>query len=278
MADVMCGYTDHRDETLVAYLYDDIDPAARASFDAHVAVCERCRSELADLGGVRQRLAAWAPPTFVVAGHESSVASRASHASLAASATSRQTWWREIPAWAQVAAALLFLGVSAGIANLDVRYDKDGLTVRTGWSKSAPAEAQLKSGVSPAAVAHDVSPAGSAPWRADLTALEQQLRSEFRAVNVSTQAVASHPSAGISDTELLRRVRVMIDENAKQQMKQQTNEIALRVAGVMADMDGKRSNDLVRIGTNIALLDGRYRALHESTKALEAVVASSQTR
>ena len=40
-----------------------------------------------------------------------------------------------MPAWAQVAAALFVLGVSATIANLDVRYDRSGLTIRTGWSK-----------------------------------------------------------------------------------------------------------------------------------------------
>ena len=32
---------------------------------------------------------------------------------------------------------MLVLGVSAGIANLDVRYDKAGLSIRTGWSRGA---------------------------------------------------------------------------------------------------------------------------------------------
>src|SRR6185503_12201003 len=42
----------------------------------------------------------------------------------------------DLPVWAQTAAALLFLGVSAGIANLDVHYDQSGLSIRTGWSRS----------------------------------------------------------------------------------------------------------------------------------------------
>ena len=53
MADILCGYTADRDETLVAYLYGDIEPAQRAAFDAHIATCERCRHELAELQQVR---------------------------------------------------------------------------------------------------------------------------------------------------------------------------------------------------------------------------------
>src|SRR5437899_12333169 len=123
--DIRCTYSGDRDDVLVAYLYDDIEPASRASFDAHLAACRRCRDELADLRGVRSQLGKWAPPEPMFA---------TSHQPPAAS-----HWWSEIPAWAQVAAALLFLGVAAGIANLDVRYNTDGLTVRTGWSKSAAA-------------------------------------------------------------------------------------------------------------------------------------------
>ena len=50
-----------------------------------------------------------------------------------AKAGSHAFYWREIPAWAQAAAAVLLLGVAAGLANLDIRYDGEGLRVRTGW-------------------------------------------------------------------------------------------------------------------------------------------------
>ena len=127
----------------------------------------------------------------------SSVASRMSQ--VVSPATSHQppaaTWWRDIPAWAQVAAALLFLGVSAGLANLDVRYNADGLTVRTGWSKAAPEAPVVQRGAG--RQSREVRPA---PWRADLTALEQQLRTEFRAASVvvaaSAPAQASATPAG----------------------------------------------------------------------------------
>ena len=62
MADILCGYTADRDETLVAYLYGDIEPAQRATFDAHISTCERCRHEVADLQQVREQLQLWTAP------------------------------------------------------------------------------------------------------------------------------------------------------------------------------------------------------------------------
>ena len=72
---------------------------------------------------------------------------------------------RDLPVWAQVAAALLVLGVSAGIANLDVRYDQSGLTIRTGWSPDA---ACARSRRRPAAGTARRRQPPAAPWRADL--------------------------------------------------------------------------------------------------------------
>ena len=133
MTENICRYSGDRDQAIVSYLYGDdggFDPAERAAFDAHLATCDRCRTELAAFEGVRASLGRWSPPSL-----------RAElHLGGQPPAASRQprSWWREIPAWAQVAAALLCLGVGAGIANLDVRYDANGLQVRTGWSAVAP--------------------------------------------------------------------------------------------------------------------------------------------
>src|SRR5262245_34147902 len=106
MTDMLCGYSGDRDASLVAYLYDDIAPGERDAFSAHLKTCARCRAELDELTGVRAQLAKWAPPEPAFS------AGLASHQP---PATSDRSWWRDIPAWAQVAAALLFLGVSAGI-------------------------------------------------------------------------------------------------------------------------------------------------------------------
>ena len=222
MTDMSCGYAGDRDEAMIAYLYDDGDPAARAGFDAHLAACARCRDEVDALRGVRAQLAHWTPPSYAVASHHSPVAGH-------------RAWWHEIPAWAQVAAALLVLGASAGIANLDVRYDSNGLSMRTGWApppRSAPP---------PAAVSRP----DAAPWRADLTALEQQLRGEIRTVPAGV--TPSTGGAAPSDADVLRRVRALIDESERRQQR----ELALKVGEVERDFTAARQADLRKIDYNL---------------------------
>ncbi len=226
MTESSCGYSGDREEALVAHVYNDGDPVAREAFDAHLAQCVRCRDELDALRGVRAQLGQWAPP----------------EAGFAVISPGRQSWWRDVPAWAQVAAALLFLGVSAGIANLDVRYDANGLSVRTGWSKPA----------APAPVARSAPSAPgegtAAPWRADLAALERQLKNELRATQVSAAEGAPAPHAvSASDADLVRRVRALLDVSEKRQQR----ELALRVAEVLRDVNSQRQADLVKIDRSL---------------------------
>jgi hypothetical protein len=231
-----CGYDGDREGTLIAYLYDDIEPAARAEFQAHVAVCEPCRSELQALGGVRTTLARWNPP------EPKSLADRSNQQSTITTQQSR--WWKEIPAWAQVAAALLFLGVAAGLANLDVRYDANGLAIHTGWMKPAAANAAA----TPATPAEGIgiqsqAPASSAST-ADLAALERRLREEFRPVT-ATAAAGARPAA--SDAEILRKVQARIDETERRQQR----ELALRLAQAVTDFNAQRQADLRKIDSSL---------------------------
>src|SRR5258708_9528450 len=169
MTDSFCGYPGDRDEALVTYLYDEDNShaAARAVFGAHLTTCMRCSDDLATLRGVRIQLARWSPPEPVFAG------SRQSAVVNPQPATRNPQRWREIPVWAQVAAALLFLGVSAGISNLDVRYDQNGLSLRTGWSTARSRDARIGAQASPAvagAARSTAADASGSPWRADLAA------------------------------------------------------------------------------------------------------------
>jgi len=224
MTETVCNYPD-RDEHLVAFVYDDIDAAVRTSFGSHLSACRFCQEDLSALRGVRSTLSTWAPPEPAFSTRESRVAS-----------PERRAWWHEIPAWAQVAAALFVLGVSMTIANLDVRYDRSGLTIRTGWSK-------------PQAVA--LAPVNAAPWRAELTALEDQLRSEMKASQaVVTPAAAPAAQAAMSDAELRRRVRVLIDESERKQQ----NELALRLVQFQRDINAQHQADLTRFSQNIGYM------------------------
>ena len=223
MAEQHCIYPD-RESVLVAYLYgDDIATIDRVAFDTHLATCERCRTELADFRDVRSNLAQWAAPESART-HKSTVVTPA-------------RWWASVPVWAQVAAAMLVLGVSASIANLDVRYDRvNGLSVRTGWSKSAAAAPTAA--VAPAA---DTNPA---QWRAELAAMQERLRKEMRAQAPAVAAASAvNPTATMTDDEFHRRVRVMLDESEQKQKK----DLALQLIQLQQDLYAQRQVDFAKL-------------------------------
>ena len=272
MADILCGYTADRDETLVAYLYGEIEPAPRAAFEAHIATCERCRHEVSALSGARLQLQHWAAPNVTRSVLEDTRDALPARQSGHPARPGIRTTLRDLPAWAQVAAALLFLGVSARIANLDVRYDRNGMSLRTGWSRQparsdpAPAntvrtDAEATSPVSPGNTgarpqATGITPA-AAPWRADLNALERQLRTEFRGPASTPVALATRdPAAPVAaDAQLLRRVRALIEDSERKQQ----NELALRIAEVFRDVKQQRQADLVRIDQSLGLVQNSTR-------------------
>src|SRR5215813_7650230 len=161
MNETYCTYPGKRDETIVAYLYGEMDVDERAAFDRHLVACAPCRAELADLRGVRSELARWAPPepTHIPFNVE----------------ISRQPV-RSVPVWAQAIAATLILGVAAGAANLEVSYSAaSGVSIRTGWRHPAEVNTPTTASVSSAGVP-TATPVDPAPWSKDLAALERDLR------------------------------------------------------------------------------------------------------
>lgn len=238
MIETICTYSG-RDDLLVAYLYDDIEPADRAAFSAHLHACGRCTRELAAMRGVRSTLSSWAPPepARALAGYTPP----ASDPVIQFEPRAERRTWHDVPGWAQVAAAVLVLGVSAAVANIEVRHDAAGWTLRTGWSQP-----DTRSAGSPAPAATPVAAASPAPWRADLAALEQQLRAELR----SAPARAVPAAAPMSDAELQRRVRAIIDESERRQER----ELALRVAEVVKDVNAQRQADLVKIDRSLGFI------------------------
>jgi hypothetical protein len=233
--DTICTYRGNREDLLMAYLYDEIDPSDRVAFEEHIATCAVCGRELDELGVIRARLGRWTPPE----------PARAFTCATAPPVGRRGVWTAlgGIPAWVQVAAALLFFGIAAGVAKLDVRYDRNGLSVRTGWSASAGGGAAAAARQVPAAAQ------GEAPWRADLAALEQQLRTEMRA-SAAQAADAATRRDGSADGETLRRVRVLIEQSERKEQK----ELALRVAEVATDVRAQRVADLRNIDRNLNVI------------------------
>lgn len=233
-------------DTLVAYVYGECEASERLQVDAHLAGCQSCAAEVAGLGGVRQALAEWTPPA--VAGSFRIVREEEQTAAPATVLRPARWWQRPAPAWARAAAAVLLLSAGAGMANLDVRYGSDGLSVRTGWRHAAPPP-------SPAAQA-SVAPASPAtPWHADLAALGQQLRGEFgtglQSVRVAAQPAAR--AAGLDERQVMARVRALIDESEQRQQR----ELAYRVAQVQGEIGVQRRADLLRVQQGFGQLQGQ---------------------
>jgi hypothetical protein len=86
---------------LIGFLYDDCEADEYERIAAHVAVCATCAGELAALSATRDHLSAWTPPDVQLGFHvNQATAAPATH------------WWsRPLPAWAQLAAAMIIFAL-----------------------------------------------------------------------------------------------------------------------------------------------------------------------
>jgi hypothetical protein len=232
---VRCDDT-HR---LISYLYGESSPEEGAAVESHLATCPACAAEYAGLQDVRVQLAGWQPPDV-------DLGFKMTRANAPAPAPSRR--FLQLPAWAQAAAAVLVLSAGAAIANLEIRYGSDGMTIRTGWRQNgdaktlavaAPAAGPMRTAV------HDDA------WKAALADSEKRLRAEFAAQRtVTPQPLLTR--TGATNEDVLRQVRALIDESERRQQR----ELALRVAQVSADVESQRRADLVRIEQNMGQIEG----------------------
>jgi hypothetical protein len=95
---------------LIGFLYDDCDAGEQARITAHLAVCTACAGEFAALSATREHLSAWTPPDVELGFQMNQVDGRAR----------AMAWWaRPMPAWAQLAAALVIFaaGTAVGVGS-----------------------------------------------------------------------------------------------------------------------------------------------------------------
>jgi hypothetical protein len=232
-----CGEREH----LIGYVYDELEPAARARVEEHLSSCADCRVELEGLREVRAHLATWQLPDEAGegAGWKIDVPARR-HAS---------PWWAPS---AVAAAAVILLAVAAAIANLEIMYGRDGISIRTGWNRT-PASAQTTVAAAPSQPAERMSQ--QTVSTEDLAALEKRLRTEFHALAASTPRAAAAPAPSgnaVTNTQLLQRVQDLIDQSEARQRR----ELAMRVAQVVRDFDTQRQTDLVRIQQGLGQIEG----------------------
>ena len=147
------------------------------------------------------------------------------------------------PAWAQVAAARLFLGVGAGIANIDVRLRRErlGVSDRLVDRRTRPCGSGRPPSGRPSAGARGADRA-RARLRAEIGRTSQRAVSHAAAVPMCSPATARRPRPGSPWIRVLRRVRALIDESERRQQR----ELALRVGEVVRDVNAQRQADLMQ--------------------------------
>jgi anti-sigma factor RsiW len=210
-------------ENLVAYLYDEADANERRSMETHLASCETCREELRAFRDVRQDLLAWDVPA-----HESVwkpfVTART------------QPVWRQVPAWAMAAAAMLVfaIGVAGGFAGRVI-------AART----AAPADVQVAAATAPAPPAAQPVPAAQAPQLASATpsvSLDEFRALQSRIGNIERAALtrpASSSAPAVSDAAILAQVEQLIRES-EGRVNHKTSQ---KILSIIADMDKSRRAD-----------------------------------
>lgn len=211
-------------ELLVGFLYDEIDPVSKRSFERHLLTCADCRDELAELGATREQIALWAPPDADLGFRIVRGASEPG--------PSRLGWFSFSPAWGLAAAAIIMLAVGAAIANLDVRYGADGLVVRTGWNHAADAQAAVT----------------QVDWKAQAEQLDRRLRDLEQATAQSS--VRNTSASDATDTELLQRVRDIVGQSETRQQRA----VAARLTELMHEYDAQRRLDLATTDQRITRL------------------------
>lgn len=270
---------DDKDQ-LVAFLYDEIDPASRRRVEEHLRVCETCAAEVATLGTVRRVLAEWQPPDTVLdvaiphseaRPRQNGLAPGADHDAPAGSrgeVVRPARWWNPpaIPAWAQAAAAVLVVGASLAIANIQMRYDANGLVITTGWMTPAPSSQAAASAVVPTSA-----PAQSEEWRTALASLERELRGEIQSARTQPTQV-SMPTGRAADAPSMERVSALIEESERRQKR----ELALRLTQVVRDIDLQRRTDNRRNVQAIGQFEGMAGAeMQRQRQALDYIMRVS---
>lgn len=235
-------------ELIVGYVYDELSNDERATVDRHLVGCVECRIEIEELRSTRTHLTLWAPP-------EPDLGFRVIRGGAAAApALPRRS--RLVPAFAFAAAAVIVLAAAAAIAKVEVRYGSEGLMVRTGWTTvqtpeaTTPSRVELAGAGTPAA--NQAVPASV--MSADFVSLDRRLRElEAALAQAPAGSVQTASASGMSDVEILRRVREMVREA---EARQQTV-VTERLLEVMKDFDRQRRTDLAMIQQGL----GQYQGL-----------------
>lgn len=244
-------------ELLITCLYDEANDAERRAFESHLTGCVECRRDLEALRSTRGRMRAWSPPD-----------SDLGFQIVRTGVTAAPRRW-VAPAWGLAAAAVLVLAAAAAIANIEVRYGSDGLVVRTGWNRAAPAPVS--------AAPASGSDAGAAPvdFTQELAAVDRRLRDLEATASRTAPATQLAGSQGMSDAEVVRRVRDMVAQSETRQQR----ELVLRINALAREVDRQRRVDLAMMQQGLQAASGEDALRHSQIfNALRSVAQQQQSK
>jgi putative zinc finger protein len=228
---------------LVGYLYDECTPAEREAIASHLTRCVSCADEVNGLASTRRVLATWAPPqvelglqiTRKADGEMTPPAGNVLSVTRPQPASTTSWWKAPLPAWAQVAAAMVIFA-----AGVSVGFTRDGTRGPESRQTAVPSSQTI-----------------TGPSKEDLAQLEQRLRAEMtQLAHANPPAAAPTPAAARStDDAIMQRVQTMLDESVRKQNVDFTE----RIVRQNATLEAQRRADLESISTRIGLVQGQAR-------------------
>jgi anti-sigma factor RsiW len=228
-------------ELILGYVYGELADADRQHFETHISRCTDCRNEVAELRVTRGHLASWAPP-------EPDFGFRIIRGASASAPTVRR--FSFAPVWGLAAAAVLVLAAAAAIASVEIRYDSNGMVVRTGWARDVAAPQNA------AAPSNAVTAVSEEP--AQIAALEARLAEFERAAAAREASGGTQLADGprLTESEIIRRVR---EELGRSETRQQ-REFAMKIDQVVKEVDRARQMDYLQTRQVLGQLRGATQA------------------
>ena len=221
-------------ERLIGYVYDEVEAAEKAEIDRHLDACAECRDEIRGLRGVRQDLLAWNVP------QHGSVWQPFAPARL-------RPWWRDVPAWALVAAATIMFAIGAA----------GGVTTRAFLDHSATVTTQA---AAPAIAPAQVLPAAISP--ADLETVRHEISSLRSEMDQRVRLVSTHASAsGVVSDRDFQQVRTMLKSGT-----QRDDELFNLVVSMNNSLVTVKADQNARINS----LEQRLRQISDALAAMQA--------
>lgn len=207
-------------EKLIGYLYDEVDDAERRNVDAHLATCETCREELRAFRDVRHDLLAWDVPE-----HESVWTPFVT--------TRTQPVWRQMPAWAMAAAAMLVfaIGGAGGFAGR-------ALAARS----TAPVQ------IAAAPVNPDAATVVPAASLEDLRALQTRLNELERAASVRAVSTTPVSMSASANAAMLSRVEQLI-RDSEGRVNHKTGQ---KILGIITEISKAHAVDMASLQQQIS--------------------------